>query len=107
MHDLPLNETGAAFIESSRKQAEAILNRKDDRLLVVAGPCSIHDHKSALEYAQLIQAAREKHVKDLEIVMRVYFENHAPPLAGRASSMTRTSMKATTSMLGCVKHVHC
>lgn len=74
MHDLPLNETGAAFIESSRKQAEAILNRKDDRLLVVAGPCSIHDHKSALEYAQLIQAAREKHVKDLEIVMRVYFE---------------------------------
>ncbi len=74
MHDLPLNETGAAFIESSRKQAEAILNRKDDRLLVVAGPCSIHDHKSALEYAQLIQAAREKHSKDLEIVMRVYFE---------------------------------
>ncbi len=74
MHDLPLNETGAAFIESSRKQAEAILNRKDDRLLVVAGPCSIHDHKSALEYAQLIQAAREKHAKDLEIVMRVYFE---------------------------------
>ncbi|MCX6857886.1 MAG: 3-deoxy-7-phosphoheptulonate synthase [Verrucomicrobia bacterium] len=74
MHDLPLNETGAAFIESSRKQAEAILNRQDDRLLVVAGPCSIHDHKSALEYAQLIQAAREKHAKDLEIVMRVYFE---------------------------------
>ena len=74
MHDLPLNETGAAFIESSRKQAEAILNRKDDRLLVVVGPCSIHDHKSALEYAQLIQAAREKHAKDLEIVMRVYFE---------------------------------
>jgi 3-deoxy-7-phosphoheptulonate synthase len=74
MHDLPLNETGAAFIESSRKQAEAILNRKNDRLLVVAGPCSIHDHKSALEYAQLIQAAREKHAKDLEIVMRVYFE---------------------------------
>lgn len=74
MHDLPLNETGAAFIESSRKQAEAILNRQDDRILVVAGPCSIHDHKSALEYAQLIQAAREKHAKDLEIVMRVYFE---------------------------------
>jgi 3-deoxy-7-phosphoheptulonate synthase len=74
MHDLPLNETGAAFIESSRKQAEAILNRQDDRLLVVAGPCSIHDHKSALEYAQLIQSAREKHAKDLEIVMRVYFE---------------------------------
>ena len=74
MHDLPLNETGAAFIESSRKQAEAILNRQNDRLLVVVGPCSIHDHKSALEYAQLIQAAREKHEKDLEIVMRVYFE---------------------------------
>ncbi len=74
MHDLPLNETGAAFIETSRKQAEAILNRQNDRVLVVVGPCSIHDHKSALEYAQLIQAAREKHEKDLEIVMRVYFE---------------------------------
>ncbi len=74
MHDLPLNETGAAFIETSRKQAEAILNRQNDRVLVVVGPCSIHDHKSALEYAQLIQAAREKYEKDLEIVMRVYFE---------------------------------
>ena len=74
MHDLPLNETGAAFIESSRRSAEAILDRGNDRLLVVVGRCSIHDHKSALEYAQLIQQAREKHEKDLEIFMRVYFE---------------------------------
>ena len=74
MHDLPLNEAGAAFVESSRRQAEAILNHRDDRLLVVTGPCSIHDHKSALEYATLIQQAREKYGADLEIFMRVYFE---------------------------------
>ncbi len=74
MHDLPLNEAGAAFVVSSRKQAEAILKGHDDRLLVVTGPCSIHDHKSALEYATLIQQARDKYSKDLEIFMRVYFE---------------------------------
>jgi 3-deoxy-7-phosphoheptulonate synthase len=74
MHELPLNEAGAGFVVNARKQAESILNGTDDRLLVVTGPCSIHDHKSALEYATLIQQAREKYSKELEIFMRVYFE---------------------------------
>lgn len=74
MHELPLNEAGASFVVIARKQAESILNGTDDRLLVVTGPCSIHDHKSALEYATLIQQAREKYSKELEIFMRVYFE---------------------------------
>ncbi|MFC5457588.1 3-deoxy-7-phosphoheptulonate synthase [Prosthecobacter fluviatilis] len=74
MHEFRLGEQESAFVEGSRKRAEAILTLKDDRLLVVVGPCSIHDTKSALEYAQHIIQARQKYAADLEIVMRVYFE---------------------------------
>lgn len=51
-----------------------ILNGKDDRLLVVVGPCSIHDPKAALEYCNLLAMASKKHKKDLHIVMRAYLE---------------------------------
>ncbi|MES2409106.1 MAG: 3-deoxy-7-phosphoheptulonate synthase [Patescibacteria group bacterium] len=74
MHEFRLGELEASFIEDSRKRAEAILTLKDDRLLVIVGPCSIHDIKSALEYAMHIVEARQKYGADLEIVMRVYFE---------------------------------
>ncbi len=74
MHDYPLGEQESAFVEQARRRAEAIVSLKDDRLLVVAGPCSIHDPKSALEYAELIAGARERYAADLEIFMRVYFE---------------------------------
>ncbi len=74
MHEFRLGELESAFIEKARKSAESILTLKDDRLLVVVGPCSIHDTKAALEYAGHIAEARQKHGADLEIVMRVYFE---------------------------------
>lgn len=74
MHDIPLGEAEAGFVEKVRRSSEAILKLQNDRLLVVVGPCSIHDRMSALEYAQLIVAAREKYSADLEILMRVYFE---------------------------------
>ncbi len=74
MHDIPLGERESAFVEQARKRSEAILTLKDDRLLVVTGPCSIHDRKSALEYGALIAQARQKYGADLEILMRVYFE---------------------------------
>ena len=74
MHEYRLDEADSAFVEDSRRAAEAILNLQDARLLVVTGPCSIHDPKSAIEYARHIIAAREKYGADLEIVMRVYFE---------------------------------
>jgi 3-deoxy-7-phosphoheptulonate synthase len=51
-----------------------ILNGRDDRLVVVIGPCSIHDPKAALDYAQRLAVERERHAGELEIVMRVYFE---------------------------------
>ncbi len=74
MHDLPLGEQAAALVESSRRKAEAILSGRDDRLLVIAGPCSIHDRSSALEYGRLIAEASRRHGAELEIFMRVYFE---------------------------------
>ncbi len=74
MHEYPLDEKDSEFVEESRQRAEAILQRRDDRLLVIVGPCSIHDMKSALEYSELIIQARKTYGKDLEILMRVYFE---------------------------------
>lgn len=74
MEELPLSEADAAFVENSRRTAENILKLKEDRLLVVVGPCSIHDRDSAMEYAHLLLEARKKHAANLELVMRVYFE---------------------------------
>jgi 3-deoxy-7-phosphoheptulonate synthase len=74
MDNIPLGAVHEEFVLRSRKAAEDILTGQSDRLLVVAGPCSIHDPKSALEYAGLLQSAREKYQDDLELVMRVYFE---------------------------------
>lgn len=74
MEEWPVGESDAAFVEQARKVSENIMCGKDDRLLVVVGPCSIHDRESALEYAKLLAEAREKYAADLELVMRVYFE---------------------------------
>ncbi|MFU2058903.1 3-deoxy-7-phosphoheptulonate synthase AroG [Avibacterium volantium] len=70
----PASEVAINSVKKARQQAHNIIHRKDDRLLVVIGPCSIHDPKSALEYAQRIKAMREKYQDSLEIIMRVYFE---------------------------------
>jgi 3-deoxy-7-phosphoheptulonate synthase len=74
MHELPLRGEHEAFVEVERKAAEAILRGEDDRLLVVVGPCSIHDTASAIEYAKLLAEARARYSGELDLVMRVYFE---------------------------------
>lgn len=74
MHEWPLGEDESALVEASRRSTESILAGKDDRLLVIVGPCSIHDETSALEYGKRIVEARQKYGADLEILMRVYFE---------------------------------
>ncbi|MBU6246660.1 MAG: 3-deoxy-7-phosphoheptulonate synthase [Xanthomonadaceae bacterium] len=61
-------------VARARERLHAILQGRDDRLAVVIGPCSIHDTRAAIEYAQRLAAEREKHADALEIVMRVYFE---------------------------------
>ncbi len=72
--ELPLGEARSAVVSRSREEVRRILAGEDDRLLVVVGPCSVHDPAAALDYARrlapLAQALRE----DLAVVMRVYFE---------------------------------
>lgn len=70
----PASELAAATTYQARKAIHNILNDNDDRLLVIIGPCSIHDPQAALEYGQRLKKLREELGKELEIVMRVYFE---------------------------------
>lgn len=74
MEEMPITEHASNTIVAAREAASNIVRGSDDRLLVVAGPCSIHDTKAALEYADRLQTAAERHRDDLLIVMRVYFE---------------------------------
>ena len=62
------------LITQTRKNIHNIMHGKDDRLLVVIGPCSIHDPAAALEYARRLKPLRDQYADTLEIVMRVYFE---------------------------------
>ncbi|MGH8018073.1 MAG: 3-deoxy-7-phosphoheptulonate synthase [Opitutaceae bacterium] len=71
---LPITPELAALVSQARKNIAAIIGRRDDRLLVVVGPCSIHDPAAALEYARLLRDFARRHTRDLAIVMRVYFE---------------------------------
>ena len=63
-----------ALIADTRQAVRRIVHGLDDRLLVVIGPCSIHDPAAALEYARRLKVLREQHAGELEVVMRVYFE---------------------------------
>jgi 3-deoxy-7-phosphoheptulonate synthase len=71
---LPTSEKVAQVVATARREAENILTRQDDRLLVIVGPCSIHDTDAAIEYASKIKEAADRYKDDLQIVMRVYFE---------------------------------
>ncbi|OCH91853.1 3-deoxy-7-phosphoheptulonate synthase [Obba rivulosa] len=72
--DLPLSLSAAETVLEGRKATEHILHSNDDRLLVVVGPCSVHNVDSALEYARLLKAYADSAKEDLHIIMRVYFE---------------------------------
>ncbi len=70
----PVSTSVAEHVTASRRRIEKILNGTDRRLLVIVGPCSIHDLDAAMDYARRLQALREKYQHRLEIVMRTYFE---------------------------------
>jgi 3-deoxy-7-phosphoheptulonate synthase len=72
--ELPLLGAGAALVAQTRREIAAILTGVDDRLLVVVGPCSIHDPAAALDYADRLREVAALHAADLLLVMRVYFE---------------------------------
>ncbi|CNC18108.1 3-deoxy-7-phosphoheptulonate synthase [Yersinia alsatica] len=71
---LPISEAVADNVTASRKRIEKILTGEDPRLLVVVGPCSIHDLDAAIDYATRLNVLRERYQDRLEIVMRTYFE---------------------------------
>lgn len=70
----PVSAAVAEHVTTSRKRIEKILNGDDRRLLVIVGPCSIHDLDAAMDYAQRLKGLRDKYQSRLEIVMRTYFE---------------------------------
>lgn len=72
--ELPVPDEALALIERSRAAIAEIIRGRDDRLLAVAGPCSIHDHDEAIEYAGRLKAAADALSDDVLLVMRVYFE---------------------------------
>jgi 3-deoxy-7-phosphoheptulonate synthase len=74
LDELPLTEPAGRTVERTRAEVRAVLDGRDDRLLVVAGPCSVHDPAAALDYAGRLAALRDEHAGDLLVVMRVYFE---------------------------------
>ncbi|HEY5738422.1 MAG TPA: 3-deoxy-7-phosphoheptulonate synthase, partial [Gammaproteobacteria bacterium] len=74
MQELPLSEAAANLVTDTRQQIYDVLDGKDDRLVVVIGPCSIHDSRAALEYADRLQKMIDELRDELVIVMRVYFE---------------------------------
>ena len=72
--ELPVSERAAEVVATARRDAAKVISGQDDRLLVIVGPCSVHDTKAALEYAALLGQEARKHAADLLVIMRVYFE---------------------------------
>ena len=72
--DCPRDDVATMTVTASRRHVQKILRGEDDRLVVVIGPCSIHDPVAAMEYARRLAAERVRLADKLEIVMRVYFE---------------------------------
>ena len=71
---LPASDAAQNLVEASRAAISRVLHGADDRLVVVVGPCSIHDHDEALDYARRLKAEADRHAGELLLVMRVYFE---------------------------------
>ncbi len=72
--DIPIDAEIAEHVSNARRAIHHVLNREDDRLVVVVGPCSIHDPEAAIDYAQRLRGLATRLKQDLLIVMRVYFE---------------------------------
>ena len=74
LYELPISDAATELVVQTRQEIADLVHGKDNRLLVIIGPCSIHDPKAAIEYAQRLLPLRQKYAKELLIVMRVYLE---------------------------------
>ena len=74
LEQLPLKETASVLVSRHRQEVVRVLDGKDDRLIVIVGPCSIHDPEAGLDYARRLKTTADELSEDLLVVMRVYFE---------------------------------
>ncbi|MBR7059922.1 MAG: 3-deoxy-7-phosphoheptulonate synthase, partial [Neisseriaceae bacterium] len=74
LYELPVSEKSSEIVHEARNEISDIIHGKDNRLVVIVGPCSIHDAEAAIEYASRLQPLRQRYADELAIVMRVYFE---------------------------------
>jgi 3-deoxy-7-phosphoheptulonate synthase len=74
LDEMPAPEDAQALVERARAELSAVISGRDDRIIAIVGPCSIHDHDQALDYAQRLKRAADALREDLLVVMRVYFE---------------------------------
>ena len=74
LYELPISKEASGLVHRTRHEISDLVHGKDKRLLVIIGPCSIHDPKAALEYAERLLKLRKQYENELLIVMRVYFE---------------------------------
>src|SRR5688500_13504266 len=74
LEELPLGEDASAGITRARDELRAILDGRDDRLMIVVGPCSIHDPAAGLDYGTRLRKLADQFAADLRLIMRVYFE---------------------------------
>mmetsp|Transcript_11231 Transcript_11231/g.20755 ORF Transcript_11231/g.20755 Transcript_11231/m.20755 type:complete len:380 (-) Transcript_11231:98-1237(-) len=74
IEEVPLDQDVVSHVASSREAVHAVVNKSDDRVIVIVGPCSIHDTKAGLEYAQKLAPIAKEIVNEVLVIMRVYFE---------------------------------
>jgi 3-deoxy-7-phosphoheptulonate synthase len=74
VEELPLGDKGSETVSRAREAVSTVLNGRDARLVVVCGPCSIHDPVAAIDYARRLRRLADEHARELCVVMRVYFE---------------------------------
>lgn len=74
IEEYPLTIEAAETVLNGRRDTEAVIKHHDDRLIVIVGPCSVHDVRAGLEYARRLRAYAQTAKADLHIIMRVYFE---------------------------------
>ena len=107
LEKFPATETASSTVFESRQAIHQILAGEDQRLLVVIGPCSIHDPAAALEYGKRLKVLRDELKGQLEIVMRVYFEKPRTTVGWKGLINDPTSTTAARSTTACASVASC
>jgi len=80
LHEIPRTEAQEEFVADARQQIRHVLEHRDPRLLLVVGPCSIHDRRASREYATRLRGLIDRVREKVLVVMRCYFEKHRTTL---------------------------